>query len=128
MSARRKSFVLVPEATYDETTNSDEYHVPGCYRGATFYLDVSAKSGTTPTLDVKIQQKDPLTGAWTDLTGAAFAQKTDVGADALTIYPGIAVTANKAVSNVLPGIVRAVLTVGGTTPTFDCSVAVTLIP
>ena len=86
-------------------------------KGIILYLDISASSGTSPTLDIKIQHKDP-NGNYIDLTGAAFAQKVTTGQDYLTIYPGIAETANETVSDILPGTYRALATIAGTTPSF----------
>ncbi len=45
------------------------------------FLNVTAASGTSPTLDVKIQVKDP-DGEIYDLANGAFAQKTGAGKEA----------------------------------------------
>lgn len=87
-------------------------------RGVRCLLDVTAASGTTPTLDVKLQSKDPISGKYVDLPGAAFTQKTAASTDDLTVYPGVAETANETVSDVISGVWRAVATIGGTTPSF----------
>lgn len=99
------------------TANSDDIDNYAA-RGARCVLDITAASGTTPTLDVKLQSKDPISGKYVDLPGAAFAQKTATGTDDLTVYPGVAETANETVSDVLAGVWRAVATIGGTTPSF----------
>lgn len=39
-------------------------------------LSAEAVSGTTPTLDVKIQESDSLGSGYTDISGAAFTQLT----------------------------------------------------
>jgi hypothetical protein len=70
------------------------------------YLDVGTVSGTTPTLDVKIQDS-PDNSVWTDITGAAFAQKTATGTT-----EEIHFMTNKR-------YVRAVATIGGTSPNFN---------
>lgn len=98
------------------TVNSDRQGCDGL--GAIFVLDVTAASGTTPTLDVKIQIYSPLGNDYIDLAGAAFAQKTTTNTSMLTVYPGIAETANVSVSDVMPPLYRAVATIGGTTPSF----------
>lgn len=123
----------LPHLTEDQTTifasasrtasaNSDDFSHIG-FKGVRLFLDVSAVTGTTPTLDVKIQAKDKLSGNYVDLTGAAFAQKTATGTDYLTIYPGIAETANETVSDLVPNAWRAVATIGGTTPDFTFSLS-----
>ena len=45
--------------------------------GACFaFLEVGAISGTSPTLDVKVQESDTSGGTYTDIPGAAFPQVT----------------------------------------------------
>lgn len=112
--------VFFPSAALTATTNGVDLDLPDTI-GATCWLDITAVSGTTPTLDVKFQRKDPLSGDYHDLPGAAFSQKTAVGQDDLTIYPGIGETANESVSDVFTGRLRAVATIGGTTPSFTFS-------
>lgn len=79
----------------------------GAARQITLFLDVTAFGGTSPTLDIVIEQQDPLSGAWFALdTPAAFAQKTIASSEALDI-----------VSNAER--LRAECTIGGTaTPNF----------
>ena len=69
-------------------------------------LKVTAASGTTPTLNVKVQTSPDGT-TWTDV-GTAFAQATG------------ATTEHKIVSG-LDRFVRGVATIGGTTPSFTFS-------
>ncbi len=75
-------------------------------------LDAEAGGGTTPTLDVKLQDSAD-NSTFTDISGAAFAQLTDA-ADALE---GIAIDFDE-----LDRYVRAVVTITGSTPTFVCAV------
>lgn len=65
-------------------------------------------SGTTPTLDVKLQDSDDNT-TFTDITGATFAQKTAAGNEEIHFRT------NKR-------YVRAVATIGGTSPSFTFAV------
>jgi len=49
-------------------------------KAANFYLDVTAVAGvTSPTLDVKIQEKDKVSGKYFDIV--AFTQKTAIGSE-----------------------------------------------
>ena len=96
-------------------------------KGIHLVLDITAASGTTPTLDVKLQRFDETSGKYVDLPSAAFAQKTGVGTADLTVYPGIAETANVSVSDVLSENLKAVWTIGGTTPSFTFSLGGTLL-
>ncbi|MGH6933669.1 MAG: hypothetical protein ACREEE_14695 [Dongiaceae bacterium] len=90
-------------------------------RGVRLWLNITAASGSTPTLDIKLQWKDPVSGLYFDIPGANFPQKPAAGTDDLTVYPGIAETATEAVSDVIPRNWRAVATIGGTTPSFTFS-------
>ena len=71
---------------------------------------VTAKSGTSPTLDIKIQECATLGGSYTDI--AAFAQITAVGSYEL-------------VFRAVQPYIRYSATVGGTTPSFTTWIIVT---
>lgn len=73
-------------------------------------LSSSAGGGTSPTLDVKLQECDTSGGTYTDITGATFTQVTG----AADSTESIVLNADSA-----KRYVRAVETIGGTTPTFD---------
>jgi len=120
------SITIFPSDTRTATENSGDKKNHQ-WRGARFHLDVTAASGTTPTLDVKLQAKDPISGKYFDIPGAVFTQKTGVITDDLTVYPGIAETANETVSDIIPQVFRAVATIGGTTPSFTFSLAATFV-
>lgn len=98
------------------------------FRGIFLTLDVTAASGTTPTLDVKLQEQDSLTLKWTDIPGAAFAQKTAANQDTLKLYPGVTAAANRSVSTTIPKAVRAVAAIAGTTPSFTFTLGGSLLP
>ncbi|MCM8900625.1 hypothetical protein KVG29_05200 [Caldicoprobacter algeriensis] len=82
------------------------------YKEAVFFLDVTAVSGTAPTLDVKIKTKDPVSGKWFDLVN--FTQVTAVTSEM------------KAVSGLLGSQIAVFYTIGGTTPSFTFSVGAVL--
>lgn len=90
--------------------------------GVQLFVNVSAASGTTPTLAVRVQVQDPVSSTWFDLPGAVTASITGVSTALLTIYPGVTVAANSAVSAPLPRTWRLAWTIGGTTPSFTFSV------
>lgn len=73
------------------------------------YISVGAATGTGETLAVKIQEADD-TSSYTDITGAAF---TSVGTNATT--EEIHFRTNKR-------YVRAIATLGGTSPVYDFGV------
>lgn len=89
------------------------------YKCARIYLDITAEGGTS-LLDLKLQSKDPVSGAYFDIPGAALDQKSATsGDDTLTVCPGVAETANETVSDVMPFTWRVVTVVGGTSFTFS---------
>lgn len=118
-----KTVTVFASAARTSTTNSaaltkqDSANIRGVY----LVLDITAASGTSPTLDVTIERFDPVSQQFVAMTGAAFAQKTTTGTSELVIYPGIAETANVSVSDVLSSTWRAVATIAGTTPSFTFS-------
>jgi hypothetical protein len=75
----------------------------------------AATSGTTPTLDVKLQESSTLGGSYTDIVGATFAQVTDAADSTEMIAVKI---------DAVKSFVRVVGTIDGTaTPTFGFGVA-----
>ena len=116
--------VFASAARTATTTNSSDQDNDPQQKGVRLFLDITAASGTSPTLDIKLQVKDPLSAKYEDMAGAAFAQKTGTGQDILTIYPGMAETADESVSDILGSTWRVVATIGGTdTPTFTYSLS-----
>ena len=85
------------------------------YEGvALVVLNASAGTGTTPTLDVKLQHSDD-NSTYADVTGGAFTQVTDVAGSA-------GVQVKKINVSDLKRYVRAIGTIAGTTPSFDFGV------
>lgn len=81
---------------------------------AAVMLSAAAGTGTTPTLDVTIQDSVDGSTGWTNITGAAFTQVTT--ADSAQKI-GVNLDACR-------GFIRASWTIGGTTPSFNFAVAV----
>lgn len=79
----------------------------GEFRDVIAFLNVTAASGTSPTLDITIQDSPDGT-VWTNHPSGAFTQTTATGVKRLEI-PRVG------------NHVRAVVTVGGTTPSFTFS-------
>ena len=115
--------VILSSSARTSTTNSDDQVAPDGAKGVRLYLDISARSGTSPTLDVKVQAKDSLSGNYVDVSGGAFAQKNATGTDDLIIYPSVAAVSNRRVGDHIPRDWRVVGTIGGSsTPTFTYTV------
>jgi hypothetical protein len=120
--------VVAPSLARTVTGNSGVLQNWTLSRGLVLILDITAASGTTPTLDVKVQRLDAVSGKAIDIPGAAFAQKTTTGTDSLVIYPGNTVTANRSISDTIGDDYQVVWTVAGTTPSFTFSIGGTLLP
>lgn len=76
----------------------------------TVILSSSAGGGTSPTLDVKLQDSDDSGGTFTDISGAAFTQVTSAAASTQKLIVN---------ADSVKRYVRAVTTIAGTSPTFD---------
>jgi hypothetical protein len=79
---------------------------------AIIILDTAAGTGTSPTLNVKLQDSAD-NSAWADVTGATFSEVTGTASCAK-------ITVN---TNDVRRYVRAVATIAGTTPSFTCAVS-----
>lgn len=114
---------LFNSQAYTVTTNSSAVGLRKETKGGIFTLDITAVSGTTPSMTVKLQHLDQVSGQYVDIPGASFAAKTATGTDTLQVYPGIVATANRSVPLVLGDAVRAVATISGTTPSFTMTLS-----
>lgn len=79
------------------------------FRDAVVMLDVTAVSGTSPTMTAKIQTSDDGGTTWYDLPSASFTAATAATTQAIQITN-------------FGDTIRAAYTVGGTTPSFTFSV------
>jgi hypothetical protein len=90
-------------------TTSRATIAPNDISGLYTALDVSSITGaTTVSLVVKLQRLDHLSGNWIDISDASYAAKTATGTDDLILYPGVAETSNRSVSDHPSGRVRMV--------------------
>lgn len=88
-------------------------------RGAVITINVTAASGTTPTLVAKLQYSHDGGTTWTDYTEKPVtATISATGRTILVVYPGVTEVANSAVSLPLPRTIRMYYTIGGTSPSF----------
>jgi len=86
-------------------------------RGVDLFADTT--STTAGTVTVKIQKRDPASGNWYDLAGATTGAIADPADVLLTVYPGIAETANVSVSDHLGHVWRVHATVATAAVTFS---------
>lgn len=96
---------IIAPSTPITATGSSASTIVGGFNGAVAYLNVTAASGTTPNLAVKIQDSADNT-TWFDVPSAAFTAVTAAGSQRLSITGPLGV------------YVRAAYTVTGTTPSF----------
>lgn len=95
------------------------------WRGVIVGIDVTAISGTSPTLTVTVQGKDPASGVYYTLL--ASASITATGFTTLTVYPNAPATANVSTPLPLPYEWRVLYAITGTTPAVTATIGATVI-
>lgn len=114
---------LHASSTETSSSNSSDYDTEGI-KDAIIFLDITAASGTSPTLDIDIKGKDPVGGDYTTL--CSFAQKSSTGEAIVALGTGASNTGetDDAWENPLPKTIRAEWTIGGTNPSFTFSLGI----
>lgn len=97
----------------------------GGFRGVKLVIDVTAITGTTPSLIVTLQGKDAASGKYYNMFVSA--SLTAVGTTVLTLYPGLTAAANVTANDVLPKVWRVITTVAGTTPAVTATIGASLV-
>lgn len=103
--------VVLDLAAQATTVNSGSVSAPQEGGPMLVCAHVTAATGTTPTLDITVEQSANGTSGWAAITGAALAQVTAAGNRVGFVYP-------------TQPYVRVVATIGGTTPAITGKVAV----
>jgi len=98
---------LIPMADITASGNGTGVDISSFVGEGKFLLAAKNVAGTTPTLDVKLQDS-PDNVTFTDVSGGAFTQVTDAGTKA-----AVSLTLNVQL-DALAKYVRAVKTIGGT--------------
>lgn len=88
--------------------------------GAHFYVNVTQANGTTPSLIIRIQEKDPVSGTYSTLLQSAAIIAP--GFQRLTVAPGATVTANVSANDFIGRTWRIVWIISGTTPSFTATI------
>jgi len=112
--ATQYSLVPARQRSGTGTTNGTGVDVSAAEGMGVALLDVNTESGTSPTLDVKLQECDTSGGTYTDIAGAVFTQVT-TGASAQKIPIDLSLAKK---------FVRAVGVAGGTSPVFAWGVQI----
>lgn len=94
-------------------------------RGLQLVIDITAITGTSPTLTVTIEGKDAVSGKYYTLL--ASAALSAAGTNVLRVYPGLTAAANTVANDVLPLTWRVKSVIGGTTPAVTATIAATLL-
>lgn len=87
-------------------------------------IDITAISGTTPTLTVTVQGKDIASGKY--YTILASAALSTVSTTVLTVGAALPASANASANAVLPRTWRVIYTVGGTGPSVTATIGASL--
>lgn len=95
-------------------------------RGVIVTLNVTAISGTTPSITLTIQGVDAAGNAYTLLAGAAVTATTATPLT-YTVYPGAPATANVSANSPLPHTWNVKAAIAGTTPSVTCTVCASVI-
>jgi hypothetical protein len=114
---------VVDASTAKTTTGNGGTNTNYNHRGAIFQINVTAASGTTPTMVVRVQYTVDGTNFFDlDATNAVTASITTTGLHVIKVYPGLTAAVPAAGSSsanqVLPRSYRLAWTIGGTTPSF----------
>ena len=97
----------------------------GYGRGILIFVDITALTGTAPTLTVTLQGKDPVSGKYyTILASTALAA---VATTVLRVFPGLTAAANLIANDLLPPDFRFITTIGGTTPAVTSTISYAVI-
>lgn len=94
-------------------------------KGVKLVIDITAITGTGPSLTVTLQGKDPTSGKY--YTVLASAALSAVATTVLTVYPGLTAAANVTASDVVPRTFRVLYAIAGTTPSVTATIAASLI-
>lgn len=92
----------------------------GVGRGVRVNVNITALTGTSPTLTVTIQGKDAASGTYYTILASTALSAT--GFTRLTIYPGLTAAANSIASDIVPRDWRIAYTIGGTTPAVTATI------
>lgn len=93
-------------------------NMDGC--GVAVVVDVTAITGTGPSVTVTIQGLDQASGKWRTLLASAAI--STVSTTTLYVFPGSTVTANAAANAFLPVEWRVIAVVAGTTPAVTATI------
>lgn len=105
------------------SSGADQTNVSG--RGLQVGVNITAGTGTAPTIQVLVEGKDAASGVYYTLFASAAIAAT-AGFTLLSVYPGL--TASAAIGNqALPRTWRVRTVIGGTTPAVTATVGASVV-
>lgn len=119
-NANKTILALAAAAAGGNTANLDNAFWTGVQLG----INITAITGTTPTLTVIIEGQDDASGIWYSLLSSAALSAT--GFTLLTLFPAVATVANVSVPQVLPKTWRVRYAIAGTTPAVTATIGASL--
>lgn len=93
--------------------------------GIKLFINITAITGTTPTLTVTLQGKDSTSGTYFTMLASTALNAT--GFTVLTVFPGAAATANVSANDHLPLNWRVITAIGGTGPSVTATITASLL-
>ena len=104
-------------------TASDQLNRAGM--GIKLVIDITAITGTSPTLTVTLQGKDTASGKYYNMLVSAALNA--VATTVLTVFPSAATTANVSANDILPRTFTVKAVVAGTTPAVTATIGASII-
>lgn len=117
-----KALFSIRPGRYTTSQNGSAVDTFG-YNSAMLALEVGTVSGTTPTLDVKVQDSADGSIGWADVSGLTLTQVTASNNSQALAIEGLNSSANGVARK---RYLRVVGTIAGTTPSFDFNAEVLL--
>jgi hypothetical protein len=103
--------------------SSDQFNPAGS--GIKLVIDITAISGSSPTLTVTLQGKDTTSGKYYTILASAALNAT--GTTVLTVFPGATASANVAANDILPRTWRVSAVVGGSGPSVTATIGASVV-
>lgn len=122
MTQKHKHGALITHAAAAAGVSSP-LQIDDLMRGLLVIVNITAISGASATLTVIIEGQDDVSSAFYTILSSAGLTAT--GTTALTVMPGVTVTANVSAAAVMPINWRVRTTITGTTPAVTATISAT---
>lgn len=90
-------------------------------KGVIVFVNITAITGTSPTLTVTLQGKSASSGVYYTILASAALNTT--GLTVLKAYPGLTAAANTVANDIVPASWRVITAIGGTTPAVTATIS-----